>query len=76
MLVVGDGVAATVLDDLDIVHLHAPDTELLVDVLFDHRSGLCGHIHRTVIAAAVNSRLMSMNFMLLPSCLSGLTLLK
>ena len=40
------------LDDLDVVHLHAPDTELLVDVLFDHRSGLCGHIHRTVIAAA------------------------
>lgn len=52
VLVVGDGVAATVLDDLDIVHLHAPDTELLVDVPFDHRSGLCGHIHRTVIAAA------------------------
>ena len=52
VLVVGDGVAATVLDDLDIVHLHAPDTELLVDVFFDHRSGLCGHIHRTVIAAA------------------------
>ena len=52
VLVVGDGVAATVLDDLDVVHLHAPDTELLVDVFFDHRSGLCGHIHRTVIAAA------------------------
>ena len=52
VLVVGDGVAATVLDDLDVVHLHAPDTELLVDVLFDHRSGLCGHIQRTVIAAA------------------------
>lgn len=33
VLVVGDGVAATVLDDLDIVHLHAPDTELLVNVL-------------------------------------------